>query len=152
MSRSRNPGGTRAEDGPHIGALLRMAWQRVRARIYSGVEHDGYSDLNPAHVALFRFETIDGRRPTQVAESMQITKQSVNDLIRDLERHGYAQYRTDPRDHRARLIHLTARGRRLEAAAHKYAIAADCELEQELGQERFRELHATLLKINKLSG
>ena len=151
MSRSRNARGTTAEGGPHIGALLRMAWQRVRARIYSGVQRDGYNDLNPAHVALFRFETIDGRRPTQVAESLQITKQSVNDLIRDLERHGYVQYRPDPSDHRARLIHLTPRGRRLEAAARKHAIAAESELEQELGKGRFRELHAILLKINKLS-
>lgn len=151
MSRSGNPRGTRAADGPHIGALLRMAWQRVRTRIYSGVQHDGYSDLTPAHVALFRFETIDGRRPTQVAESMQISKQSVNDLIRDLERGGYAQYRHDPTDQRARLIHLTPRGRRLEAAVRRYAIVAESELEQELGKERFRELHATLLKINKPS-
>lgn len=151
MSRNRNLRGIVAEDGPHIGALLRMAWQRVRARIYTGVLHDGYTDLNPAHIALFRFETIDGRRPTQVAESMQITKQSVNDLIRDLERHGYARYRRDPSDHRARLIHLTARGRRLEAAARKYAIAAESELEQELGPERFRDLHAMLLNINKFS-
>lgn len=152
MSRKRNSHSAQAEGGPHIGALLRMAWQRVRARIYSGVQHDGYSDLNPAHIALFRFETIDGRRPTQVAECMQITKQSVNDLIRDLERHGYAQYRPDPSDHRARLIHLTARGRRLQAATRKYAIAAEGELEEELGQERFGELRAILLKINKLSG
>lgn len=129
-----------------------MAWQRVRAQIYAGVQLDGYSDLNPAHVALFRFETINGRRPTEVAESMQITKQSVNDLIRDLERRGYAEYRPDPRDHRARLIRLTPRGRQLEAAARKYAIAAESELERELGQERFRELRAMLLKINKLSG
>lgn len=151
MSRSRNPRDARPEVGPHIGALLRMAWQRVRARIYSGVQHDGYRDLNPAHVALFRFETIDGRRPTQVAESMQITKQSVNDLIRDLQRHGYAQYRPDPSDHRARLIHLTTRGRRLEQATRKYAVAAEKELEQELGRERFRELRSILLKISKLS-
>ena len=116
------------------------------------MRHDGSIDLNPAHIALFRFETINGRRPTQVAERMQITKQSVNDLIRDLERNGYAHYEPDPEDHRARLIRLTARGRRLEAAARKHAIAAECEVKRELGEERFRELHAILLKITKLSG
>jgi len=151
MSRRRNSR-SGPEEGPHIGALLRMAWQRVRARIYSGVRNDGYNDLTPAHVALFRFETVEGQRPSQVAESMQITKQSINDLIRDLERYGYARYSPDPSDGRARLIHLTPRGRRLQATARKYAIAAERELEQELGKERFRELHAMLLKINKLSG
>ena len=152
MSTIRNPRGTRSGAGPHIGALLRMAWERVRARIYSGVQHDGYNDVSPAHVALFRFETLEGRRPTQVAERMQITKQAVNDLIRDLERYGYARYCPDPSDRRARLIHLTARGRRLEGAARKYAIAAESELERELGQEHFQKLHAMLLKISKFSG
>jgi len=152
MSRSGNPRPSDVpEEGPHIGALLRMAWQRVRARIYSGIQNDGYSDLNPAHVSLFRYEGLDGRRPTEVAERMQITKQSINDLIRHLERCGYIECRPDPGDHRARLIRLTARGRRVEAAARKYAIAAESELERELGQERFREFRATLLKMNGLS-
>ena len=102
MSTSRNSHRIGAKEGP------RMAWQRVRARIYKGVQHDGYSDLNPAHVALFRFETIDGRRPSQIAESTQITKQSVNDLIRHLDRHGYAQFLSDPSDRRARLIQFDA--------------------------------------------
>lgn len=151
MSTTRNSHRAEAAGRPHIGALLRMAWQRVRARIYLGVQHDGYSELKPAHVALFRFETIDGRRPTQVAESMLITKQSINDLIRDLERHGYAQYRPDPSDHRARLIQLTPRGQRLEATVRKNAITAESELKKELGQKLFRELQTILLKINKLS-
>ena len=151
MSRSRYTRRNGADEkGPHIGALLRMAWQHVRERIYSGIQNDGYSDLNPAHVALFRYEGLDGRRPTQVAERMQITKQSVNDLIRHLERCGYVEYRPDPDDHRARLIRLTPRGRRVEAATRKYAIAAENELEQELGKDRFREFRTTLLRVNRL--
>ena len=114
--------------------------------------NDGYDDLNPAHVSLFRYEGLDGRRPTQLAEFMQITKQSVNDLLRHLERCGYTECRRDPKDKRARLVCLTARGRRLEAAVRKYARAAEGELANELGQERFREFHRTLRKISGLPG
>jgi len=140
-----------AEEGPRIGALLRLAWQRIRGRIYSGVRADGYDDLNPAHVALFRYEGLHGQRPTQLAESMQITKQSVNDLIRHLERCGYAESRSDPKDKRARLVYLTPRGRQLEAAVQKHAREAESELEGELGRDRLQEFLSTLRQISGLS-
>jgi len=66
---------------PRTGGLLRLAWQRVRECIYAGVQSEGYDDLNRAHVALFRFEGLDGKRPTQLSEQMQITKQSIHDLL-----------------------------------------------------------------------
>lgn len=134
-------------DAPRVGALLRRAWQRVRERIYSGVRKDGYDDLNPAHVSLFRYEGLDGRRPTQLAESMQITKQSINDLLRHLERCGYVHCRPDPEDGRARLVRLTARGRQLDAAVRVHAAAAERELTRELGEDSFRALYHLLQKI-----
>jgi hypothetical protein len=39
-----------AEEGPFVGALLRLAWQRIRERIYLGVQSEGYSDLGAAHM------------------------------------------------------------------------------------------------------
>ncbi len=153
MSRTKyRPAGDAADEGPRVGALLRLAWQRIRNRIYSGVQADGYDDLNPAHVALFRYEGLHGQRPTQLAESMQITKQSVNDLIRHLEQCGYAELRPDPSDKRARLLCLTSRGRRLEAAVQKHAREAESELEGELGRDRLHELLSALRQINGLSG
>lgn len=153
MSRAKRPlPANRAAVAPRIGALLRLAWQRVRERIYAGVRSDGYDDLNRAHVSLFRYEGLEGRRPTQLAEFMQITKQSVNDLLRHLERCGYAQCRPDPNDKRARLVRLTARGRKLEAAVLKYARAAERELASELGQEKFREFQRALRQVSGLAG
>ena len=99
---------------PFIGGLLRLAWQNVRERIYAGVVASGYAHLNPAHVGLFRTEGFEGRRPTEIADQMQVTKQSVNDLLRDLERMGYVELQPDPSDARARLVRLTPLGRKLE--------------------------------------
>jgi DNA-binding MarR family transcriptional regulator len=130
-------------DSRLVGSLLRVAWERVREQIYQGVRNDGFDDLNPAHVALFRYEGLDGQRPGQLAERMQITKQSINDLIRHLENCGYAETQQDPRDARARLISLTARGRRLEASVWKHARAAEDQLKEKIGAKRF----ATLLEI-----
>jgi DNA-binding MarR family transcriptional regulator len=135
-------------DVPRIGALLRHAWEGVRERIYSGVLHDGYDDLTRAHVGLFRYEGLDGRRPSQLAESMQITKQSVNDLLRYLEKRGYLKSDPDPKDGRARLVRLTSRGRRFDARVRAHARAAERELAKAIGQASFRRLCKVLLKIS----
>lgn len=145
QSRAPGPG-----DSPRIGALLRQAWQQVRERIYKGVRAGGHDDLNRAHLALFRYEGLDGRRPTQLAEQMRITKQSINDLLRRLEHRGYVELRPDPRDRRARLVCLTARGRQLEAEVRTQARAAEQELAQALGKRRFREFRETLLRLIEL--
>jgi DNA-binding MarR family transcriptional regulator len=152
MSRKERPRSRDlAEQGPYVGALLRLAWQRIRERIYLGIQSEGYKDLSAAHIGLFRYEGLDGLRPTELAQRMQITKQSVHDLLRHLERRGYVERQVDPDDKRSRLIYLTARGRRLEAIARKYARLAEQELANKLGKRRFQEFLVTLRKINRLS-
>jgi len=44
---------------------------------------------------------------TLLADQLQITKQSVNDLLRHLEQHGYITRQHDPTDGRARIVRLT---------------------------------------------
>jgi DNA-binding MarR family transcriptional regulator len=137
---------------PRVGALLRQAWQHVRERIYAGVRADGYTDLNPAHIGLFRYPGLQGQRPTRLAEEMQITKQSVNDLLRHLESMRYVELKTDPKDHRARLIRLTTRGRRLEDAVRTHALRAEQELVEVVGKQNFEHFRDTLVRIASLSG
>jgi DNA-binding MarR family transcriptional regulator len=135
------------EEGPSIGGLLRLAWERVRERIDAGVRAEGYADLNPAHLALFRYESFDGQRPTQIAERMRITKQSINDLLRHLEDTDYVKLVADPTDSRARLVRLTVRGRQLHAVGRSQARSAHQELLEALGEKRFSSFRQTLVMI-----
>lgn len=121
-----------------------MAWQRIRRSIYAGVERAGYTDLHPAHVALFRYPGIEGLRPTQLAEQANLTKQSVNGLLRHLEHNGYVELRPDPEDARARLITFTPRGRELMDLVWRLAAQAELDFAQVVGERSFRELRAAL--------
>ena len=136
------------DTGPWIGGLLRHAWQRVRERIYEGVRNAGYMDLSRAHVGMFRYESLDGQRPTQIAEQLNVTKQSVNDLLRDLERLGYIELQRDPQDKRGRLVRLTAKGRRLDAWVRQEARAVEREFAQTLGAKRFNVLREALVTLS----
>ena len=128
------------QGGPYIGAMLRDIWQWVREQIFTGVVAAGYDDLNPAHVGLFRYPTLDGLRPTELADQHQITKQSINDLLRHLEQGGYLVRKVDPTDGRARIIRLTAKGRRLEKVINDKAQVAEQQIAEMLGNSRFKQL------------
>jgi len=138
MSSDTEPG------GPYVGAMLRVVWQWVREQLYTGVIAAGYDDLNPAHVAIFRYPTLDGMRPTALADQLQITKQSVNDLLGHLEAHGYLSREPDPGDGRARVVRLTRKGRRLERAINTEAREAELRIATLLGPGRFEQLREGL--------
>src|SRR5829696_2751531 len=115
---------------PAIGALLRLAWQAVRDRIYEGVLEAGYTDLSRAHVLLFRWPTIDGLRPSELAARNQLSRQSINDLLSDLEKRGYLERTLDPKDGRARIVRLT-----------------ESEWARAIGEARFDEFRDTLCEL-----
>jgi DNA-binding MarR family transcriptional regulator len=139
MSSSDHP-----NPGPYVGALLRPCWQWVREQIFSGVAAAGYDDLNAAHIALFRYPTLDRQRPSELAEQLQITRQSVNDLLGHLESCGYITRQAHPGDGRARVVRLTTRGRRLETTINHQAQAAERHIAELLGPRRFAQLHDAL--------
>ena len=57
----------------------------------------GYDDLTPAQVGVFRYPGPDGYRPSEIATNLEVTKQSVNDLLGEVERKGYVTREADPR-------------------------------------------------------
>jgi len=138
---------------PYIGALLRVAWQWVREQMYAGVVAAGFDDLNAAHVGLWRYPGLDGLRPSQLADRAGITKQSVNDLLGHLERHGYLLRVPDSADGRVRVIRLTSKGRRLQETIYAEAGAAQLRIAEILGPRRFAQLQNSLeLLTEQLAG
>jgi DNA-binding MarR family transcriptional regulator len=133
-----------SERGPYVGALLRVVWQWVRDQLYAGVRAAGFDDLNAAHVGLWRYPGLEGLRPSQLADRVGITKQSVNDLLGHLEAHGYLLRVPDSADGRARVIRLTSKGRQLERTIYAAAGAAQLRIAEILGPRRFGELQSSL--------
>ncbi len=130
-----------------VGALMLVGWQWVREQVFNGVRAAGYDDLNPAHVALFRYPTLDGLRPIEIAERMQITKQSVHELLTHMEQRGYLVREPDPSNRRARVVRLTESGKRLELVVRAAAGAAEEQIATMLGARRFNQLREALLVL-----
>jgi DNA-binding MarR family transcriptional regulator len=125
-----------------------MVSQWVRDEVNAGVSAAGYSDLNPAHIWVFRYPGPDGMRPSELAAGLQVTRQSVNDLMRDLEQRGYLVREADPTDGRARVVRLTAKGRELEKCFFDEARRAELRIAEVLGPASFAVLGSMLQKLS----
>jgi DNA-binding MarR family transcriptional regulator len=80
-----------------------------------------------------------------IRRSPGLSKQAINDLLRQLEAMGYITLEPDPADRRARRIVLTPRGGELMECvrAAAYRIAEDWA--RAVGEERFEAVRRTLL-------
>ena len=130
-----------------IGALLRVPAQAIHRRIINELNAAGFDDLRVPHMAVLQFPGPDGVRPGTLAERAGMSKQAMNQLLRSLEALGYIARSDAPDEGRARIVHLTKRGR--AAYSRIYVILRDIEHEwsAELGTERFAELKELLFRV-----
>jgi DNA-binding MarR family transcriptional regulator len=73
-----------------------------------------------------------------------MTKQSVGEVVTDLQQRGYVERVPDPSDGRAKIIRLTARGREAQALGWKLINDIEREWAERFGTERIAELRETL--------
>ena len=101
-----------------VGFLLAKATQRWNELLASRFAAAGYADVRPSYgsILLPLYEE-DGLRIGELARRARLSKQTLTDLVRRLERDGLVERRPDPGDARASLIYLTPRSRRFEPVA-----------------------------------
>lgn len=133
---------------PLIGALLRVPWETVRARMLSGLHDRGFADLNAAHLNVLQYPGPGGLRPSELAERTRMSKQALNYLLGQMERAGYLSRGADPDDQRSKRIVLTARGEHVMLAIRGIVRELEQEWEREMGAERFATLRELLTDLN----
>ena len=111
-----------------LGFLLAKASQRWNDRLADRFAAAGFGDVRPAYgsVLLPLFEE-DGLQMGELARRARLSKQTMTDMVRRLERDGLVERRPDPDDGRASLILLTARSRAFEPIAQE--VLRDLDLE-----------------------
>ncbi|MSP76531.1 MAG: MarR family transcriptional regulator [Rhodospirillaceae bacterium] len=140
---SNEPAGPPPAGPPYVGALLRLSWQRVRRHIDEAVRAKGFTDLRDAHLAVFSYPPPDGVRLSDLARQLRMSRQATNYLVGQLEELDYLERRAAPGSER-RLIHLTARGRKVVAALHASLRALQAQWAREIGRERFADFMEVL--------
>lgn len=108
----------------------------------------GYDDIRVPHIAFMAHMTTEGRRLSEFADLMQVTKSAVSQLVTYLEQRGLLERVPDPCDGRATLIRATPRADRGFAVARNRLAEIEQDWERLIGGARqLRVLADTLHRL-----
>jgi DNA-binding MarR family transcriptional regulator len=119
--------------------------QRWNALLTERFEAAGFGDVRPSYgsVLLPLFEE-DGLRMGELARRARLSKQTMTELVRRMERDGLVERRSDSADGRASLILLSTRSRAFEPVAAGVLAELDRLVRSVLDPARVDELKASL--------
>jgi DNA-binding MarR family transcriptional regulator len=131
-----------------LGFLLAKATQRWNELLAERFAAAGYADIRPSYgsVLLPLFEE-DGLRLGELARRARLSKQTMTELVRRLERDGLVVRRADPSDGRASLVYLTSRTRAFEPVAAKVLAELDLLVRRRLDDEGVDTLKTALTEL-----
>lgn len=132
---------------PHLGVLLERGRRLLNQAILERFRASGFGDLREGHGPLFAFLPAGGARVTELAERARMTKQSMGELVTELESLGYVERTVDARDRRAKLVRFTPKGRRAAKTGVLAVAAQERAWANVIGADRVAELRRTLEEI-----
>lgn len=133
----------RTDLAANLSSVLRIVDERVQSRIL----RLGYGDVRPGHLAVLLNLDRSGAQSAELARRADMTKQSMAELVRDLEKLDYVERRPDPADGRARLVQPTGRGLMLIAHARQAIAEVEADTARRLGRDRYVELQRSLVEL-----
>jgi len=142
---SATAGSTR--DDPHLGVLLARARRVLVTTTVARFVEEGFGDLREAHDPVFAFLPPDGARLTELARRARMTKQSMGELLRELETLGYVERAIDPSDRRARLVTFTPRGQRANEIGIETIRETERKWAERVGADHVRVMRETLEQV-----
>lgn len=113
-----------------LPGLMEVASEALFVEFRAELAEAGYGDVRPTHGCVFRFVHENGMRLTELAQVAGMTKQSIGEIVDDLEALSYVERIPDPADKRAKLIRLTEKGEQ----AQRIGFGLFGKLEQRWGE------------------
>jgi DNA-binding MarR family transcriptional regulator len=135
-------------DTQHLNRMLLEAFRAIDAQVDAALEARGVKDLSPRHATAILLVEKKGVRLTGMAERAGITKQAMMQVVNDLERLGLVKRSPDPKDARAKIVALTAKGQKERTEAGKAVSSAEQKIKRKLGPGKYEALRETLASIS----
>ena len=137
--------------GLNLGLLMFIPYRAMEKELLDALAGQGFDDITLAQARVFQRIDRHGSRLTDLAEEAQLTKQTVGFLVDQLESAGYVERTPDPRDGRARLVRVAARG--AEATRASLAVVAEIEARwvAHLGATRAAQLREALTMLREIT-
>jgi DNA-binding MarR family transcriptional regulator len=136
----------RLQDWRHdnTGRLLFDSTRKFQEYVRKLVNQNGYPDIRIAHLAVTRHIDLAGTRIADVAQRAGVTKQSMGEMIDQLETMGFVTRTSDPADKRAKIILFTPDGRRLLDVIRDAVLAGEEDIRAQVGDDGLHALRDAL--------
>jgi DNA-binding MarR family transcriptional regulator len=121
---------------PRLGALVRLAYEAVRARVVQALHDHGFPDITQTELGVFQSSGPERARPIDLAQRCHMTKQAMNYVLAQMEERGYLERRSDG-DSDTRLVYLTPRGSKVLHIVRSTIDELEVEWRAKIGQQRF---------------
>ena len=102
------------------------------------------------HVVEFLYMQKRALNLKDICHGLNIAKQQITNVVKDLEERGYLEKIPDPKDKRAVLVSLTSRGNRIEEEKWQDIYKKFTKNLMKLGEEEQLDLKYALHKVNTL--
>lgn len=117
----------------NTGRLLFDSTRRFQERVLALVNRKGYPDMRIAHLAVTRHIDLAGTRIADVASRAGVTKQSIGEMIDQLETMGFVARAADAGDKRAKIVTFTTDGLKLLHTIRMAVAACERDLAARIG-------------------
>jgi DNA-binding MarR family transcriptional regulator len=124
------------------------AHRAMSADLVSSLDERGFPGMRAGHASVFlHIDRRSGTRLTELARRARMTKQGMMLVVDDLEERGYLRRLPDEEDARAKVVRLTARGRRCAAEARRAVQASETRARRQLGDRAYELLRESLEEL-----
>jgi DNA-binding MarR family transcriptional regulator len=100
-----------------LGLLLRLVHQCWSQSVEAALAEAGFGDIRPPHANVFTFVPPEGIQVSELTRLAHVRKQTMTQVVEELEKLGYVERRPDPNDRRGRLVFLTRKGKGVRPVA-----------------------------------
>lgn len=119
----------------NVGRLLANALHHFEERVIELLEAAGHDEVKQSHVSATRHLDVAGTRLTEMAQRATMTKQSMSELVAQIEERGLVTRTPDPNDGRARIVRFTPAGLEWLRDFRDAVRVAEEEMAQQIGSQ-----------------
>lgn len=130
-----------------LRTLLHLPQHDMSAQIDARLTRLGFPALRPAHTQLLGLLEGGGVRLTDLVDALSLPKQTVNDMIGDLEKLGLVERYPDPDHGVIKRVRLGAKGRLWANEVKKVADLAEAGWAGRLGRTKMKTLRDLLEQL-----
>jgi DNA-binding MarR family transcriptional regulator len=133
--------------GRDLRTLLYVPQHDLQAQVASRLERLGFPSLRPAHIQLLSAIGSDGVRLADLVSAVALPKQTVGDLIDDLETMKMVERFPDPDHGVIKRVRLGPKGKVWAAEVKRVAAATEARWATRLGTKKMKSLRALLEEL-----